>query len=290
MLDLDERTSAKPLASTTPWALENLPPFPVVAARLMTALSDEDVNITEAGKLIASDPVFASRVLQMANSPLFALQRQVKTISHAIVVLGLQRVKVITVTRALGDFVTPVLKVNALRLCWRNSLAGAILSEKLAPACRLDPDSAYVAGLLRDIGRLALLAKYPESYANLLVVSGEHAYDLMTTERDLFDVDHCQAGAWMMERMSLPAELSEVVAHHHDALSEDALSEPFRMVHLVRIADLMADALGFAVVTPIQPVSFEEVLHQLPELALLRFRHDPEQLKTEIDTKIQAWD
>jgi len=214
----------------------------------------------------------------------------VKTISHAIVVLGLQRVKVITVTRALGDFVTPVLKVNALRLCWRNSLAGAILSEKLAPACRLDPDSAYVAGLLRDIGRLALLAKYPESYANLLVVSGEHAYDLMTTERDLFDVDHCQAGAWMMERMSLPAELSEVVAHHHDALSEDALSEPFRMVHLVRIADLMADALGFAVVTPIQPVSFEEVLHQLPELALLRFRHDPEQLKTEIDTKIQAWD
>jgi HD-like signal output (HDOD) protein len=88
-------------------------------------------------------------------------------------------------TRSLGDFVAPVLKVQALRVCWKNSLAGAILSEKLAAACGVDPDFAYVAGLLRDIGRLALLVKYPQPYGNVLAVSGENSYDLMATEREL---------------------------------------------------------------------------------------------------------
>src|SRR5436305_3649892 len=95
------------LITTTPWALHRLPPFPVVATRLLQVLSKKDVNITEVGGIVASEPVFASRVLQMANSPLFALERQVKTISHSIVLLGLDRVRGIAMTRAMGDFVNP---------------------------------------------------------------------------------------------------------------------------------------------------------------------------------------
>src|SRR5712691_7252203 len=97
-------------------------------------------------------------------------------------------------------------------MCWRNTLAGAIVAEKLARACRMDTDFAYVAGLLRDIGRLALLVKYPESYANLLAVTREHAFDIRTVERDLFDIDHYEAGAWLMQRMPFPSELCEVAA------------------------------------------------------------------------------
>src|SRR5690242_7196575 len=192
-----ESATSKPPTETKPWALDDLPPFPLVATRLLEVLSQDNAHITGVGRIIAAEPVFASRVLQMANSPLFALQTQVKTISHAIVLLGLDRVKAITVTRALGDFVGPILNSKSLRACWENSLACALLSEKLARACKLDTDFAYVSGLLHDIGRLALLVKYPESYANLLAVSGEQSFDLMATERDLFDIDHCQAGAWL---------------------------------------------------------------------------------------------
>lgn len=286
MIDTEVRSSVrKPPTNVAPWALDKLPPFPLVASRLMQLLAREDPDITEVGRMIAAEPVFATRVLQMANSPLFALTAQVKTLSHAIVVLGLGRVKAITVTRALGDFVAPALSVRALRVCWQNSLAGALLAEKLARACKVDPDYAYVAGLLRDIGRLALLVKYPDSYAHLLAVSGEHAFDLMNTERDLFDVDHCQAGAWLMERMPFPLELAEVVAHHHDKPTDEA----FRMVHLVRIADLMADALEFAIIPPVVPLQFTEVLLELPEAARSRVHFDPDDLKAEIDMRIQTW-
>jgi len=286
MIDTEVRPSLrKPPTNTAPWALEKLPPFPLVASRLMQLLAKEDPDITEVGRMISAEPVFATRVLQMANSPLFALTAQVKTLSHAIVVLGLARVKSITVTRALGDFVAPALSIRSLRVCWQNSLAGALLAEKLARACKMDADVAYVAGLLRDIGRLALLVKYPDSYANLLAVSGEHSFDLMNTERELFDVDHCQAGAWLMERMPFPPELSEVVAHHHDAPAEKA----FRMLHLVRVADRMADALGFAVAVQVNQPVFGDVLQELPEAALLRFNYEEEELRSEIEARIQTW-
>jgi HD-like signal output (HDOD) protein len=286
MIDLaSERDVRKPAVGKTPWALDKLPPFPVVATRLLHTLSQEDVEISEVSTMISADPVFATRLLQMANSPLFAMQKQVKTISHAIMVLGLERVKAITLTRGLGDFVAPILKIQALRACWQNSLAGAILAEKLAPACGLDPDFAYVAGLLRDIGRLALLVKYPGPYGNVLAVSGENAFDLLATERELFDVDHCEAGAWVIRTMPFPPELCEVVAHHHDVPSG-----PFGIVHLVRIADVLTDALGFAVLAPIKVQAFEEVLNELPEAARSRFRPDPEDLKAEIDSRIQSWD
>jgi putative nucleotidyltransferase with HDIG domain len=274
----------------TPWALDDLPPFPWVAKRLMATVSKEDVDIHEVGKLIAAEPVFATRVLQLANSPLFALERQVRTISHAIILLGLDRVKAITFTRALEDFVTPALSIKALRVCWQNSLVVALLSEKLARAARMDADFAYVAGLLRDIGRLALLVKYPEPYSNLLAVSGEQQFDLMMMEKELFDIDHCEAGAWLMEQLPFPADLADIIVHHHDQLDHDS----FRMVHLVQCADRLADALGFGVLAglPAPPVpgpSVEEVLEQVPEAARARLGSDYEQWKVDITARLHDW-
>jgi putative nucleotidyltransferase with HDIG domain len=269
----------------TPWALDELPPFPWVAQRLMATVSKEDVDIHEVGKLIAAEPVFATRVLQLANSPLFALQRQVRTISHAIILLGLDRVKAITFTRALEDFVTPALKIKALRACWQNCLATALLSEKLARAARMDADFAYVAGLLRDIGRLALLVKYPEPYSNLLAVSGEQQFDLLMMERELFDIDHCQAGAWLLQQLPFPPELADIITNHHEQLDHDS----FRMLHLVQCADRLADALGFGVLPDAQPSSIDDALEHVPEAARARLGADYEQWKADVTARLQAW-
>lgn len=285
MLVAAESPTANREPGERPWALEDLPPFPMVATRLLHLLASRDVQLAEVGQMVAADPVFAGRVLQMANSPLFALQGQVRTISHAIVLLGLDRVTAIAMTRAAADFVAPVMRIEALRRCWRNSLAGAILSEKLARACRMASDVAYVAGLLRDLGRLALLVKYPEPYANLLAVSQENEFDLLTTERDLFDLDHCEAGAWLTREMSFPQELCEVVAHHHQPSSAIG----FRLVDLVRVADRLAEAIGFAALTlPAQP-DIEEVLSEIPAPARLRFNHDAEELRADIADRIATW-
>jgi len=278
-------TESKEALNETPWALEDLPPFPSVATRLLHLLSSKDVQLAEVGRMVAAEPVFATRVLQMANSPLFSLQGQVRTISHAIILLGLDRVSAIAMTRATADFVAPALRIEALRRCWRNSLAGAIVAEKLARACRMDADEAYLAGLLRDIGRLALLVKYPEPYANLLAVTQENVFDLLATERDLFDIDHCQAGAWLTRKMSFPDELCDVVAHHHEPPAGDV----FRLASLIRVADRLADAVGFSAIMLPDAPDVEEVLNDLPAPAQSRISHDSEELRGEIAQRIEAW-
>jgi putative nucleotidyltransferase with HDIG domain len=286
MPELETEPITETATKRTPWALDELPPFPWVAQRLMATVSKEDVDIHEVGKLIAAEPVFATRVLQLANSPLFALERQVRTISHAIVLLGLDRVKAITFTRALQDFVTPALRIKALRACWQNCLATALLADKLARAARMDADFAYVAGLLRDIGRLALLVKYPEPYSNLLAVSGEERFDLLMMERELFEIDHCEAGTWLMEQLPFPPELAEIIAQHHHELEHDG----FRMLHLAQCADRLADALGFGVLGEAQQgPTVEEALEHLPEAARTRLGTDYHQWKGEIRARLQAW-
>ncbi len=271
-------------ARTTPWALENLPPFPAVATRLLHVLAKEDVHVDEVSKIVAAEPVFTTRVLQMANSPLFAIQQQVKNINNAIVLLGLERVRAITVTRAMGDYVAPAINVTTLRLCWRNSLAGAILAEKLARLCRMDEDFAYIAGLLRDIGRLALLMKYPREFENLVAVTGEQHYDLTATERELFDIDHCEAGVWILKSMPLPQELCDVVAHHHEQLSGS-----FGLVHLVRTSDRMADSLGFSIVPEIEQPDFAQVVEEFKAASGATLEAQASDLTAEVTSKIQSW-
>jgi HD-like signal output (HDOD) protein len=278
--------SPAPPKNGTPWALEHLPPFSPVAMRLVQLLYRANANVRHVGEFISAEPVFSARVLQLANSPLFALERQVKTISHAVVVVGLERVKGIALTSALGDFTAPALKKNAaLRACWQSSLAGAVLAEALARPCGLDPGFSYTAGLLRDIGRLALLVRYPEAYANLLAVAQESCFDLVATERELFDIDHCAAGEWIAARMPLPLDLCEAIAQHHAA----RLDPPFRAVHLVRLADRMADALGFSVLAASVRPSFEDVLKELPEPARARMPWTPEELTKLTTSRIETW-
>lgn len=270
--------------SKTPWALENIPPFPAVALRLLQTLSEDEADLAEIARIIEVEPILTGRILKLANSPLYGSYQEISSIPNAICMLGLIHLKAITTTHALGQFVGPALNRQTLRACWENSLAGAVLSEKLAVCCSMDPDFCYLGGLMRDIGRLALLIKHPESYEKLLSHTRDRGLDLMAAERALFDIDHCSAGAWLVEKMPFP-ELREAVSWHHEPLN----GGPFRFLQLVHVADAMSDALGFGVLPCAPAPDFETALNDLPEPARSRFSHDPRELQAEIRSRIQTW-
>ena len=205
---------------------------------------------------------------------------------QAIHVLGLERLKGVVATIAMKSYLGTSLEVPALRACWRHSLACAVLAEKLAGPTSLEADVAYTAGLLHDIGRLALVAGYPGEYANFLASTEMEPSDALQRERELFGIDHCQAGLLLVSRWKLPVAFISVTSRHHEA---PVAGEP-AVLTTVRRSCRMADALGFNVGYTVQLRKYDEISGELPELVRCRLPREPAELTQYIASKIDSID
>ncbi len=266
-----------------PWALIDLPPFPAVAMRVLSLVSREDVGMKELTREIQSDPALALQILTIANSVLFGFRTEIKNILQATALLGAERVKAIALTIAMRTYLMESFQIPALLACWRHSLACALVAEDLAMASLIEKDAAYVAGLLHDVGRLALGMIKPVEYANLLASSEGKPVDVLEKEKEMFGMNHCEAGRWLTDAWKLPKIFGQVAAlHHHPPGAK------FDLVRVVGTACLLADALGFEAVRPHRPRVFKEILQSLPPREQARFHPDPEQLALTVAMKINS--
>jgi HD-like signal output (HDOD) protein len=263
-------------AAAQPWAIKKLPPFPAVALQLM-GLLDSDVPVKDVVKLLRMDPALSAEILRVSNSPLYGLSRHVDSVSHAVVVLGGDAVKSLAFTVALGRFTQNFMRHKGLRRCWDHSVACALIAEDLATFAGQSQDRAYTAGLLHDVGRLALLACYPNEYENLLAVASENDFDFRTTEKKLFEVDHCSAGHWLCTSWNLPADMTEAIAGHHEA---DLV--PGSLTALIAVADGLAVALGYGTVELKEELRLSDLIAPLgaddAEAVLLRVQTHPKRI------------
>jgi putative nucleotidyltransferase with HDIG domain len=236
----------------------DLPPYRPVARKLMLLAAREDVPISEVRDILRTDAAFTADVLRLANSPLIGLRVEIAGVAHAVMILGLERIKGLATTLALRSFLTSGIPTDALRACWRHNLAAAIICEKLARMAQVDVDLCYTAGLLHDIGRLALLRSRPLQYQRILDQST--GLDQLQLERSIFGMDHCEAGRAVLEQWEFPAAVRNLVAEHHRRPDERS-SETMRVVYAGwQIADLcgfsaetrplLADPMTLATVIP----------------------------------------
>lgn len=242
-----------------PWALKSLPPFPAVALQLLSLLDDTEAPMKKITDLLRIDPAISAEILRVSNSALYGLSRKIDNVSHAIVVLGTEVVKRLALTIALGRFSHAFLRNQSLRICWDHSVACALIAEELAAAMDQPKDRAYTAGLLHDVGRLALLACYPGEYGNLMAVARENNFDELECERQLFDIDHCAAGEWLGHQWNLPSEFVEAIAHHHTAEATDK-----SLLSIVTAANSIADTVGFNVLEMPPRSTVGEIVAGLP--------------------------
>jgi len=276
----------EPSATTEPWALRDLPPFPWVTTKVLQlfAAPADTVDARRLSELIRADASLSSELLRRANSSLYGLRSQIATVERAVTMLGLEQVKGLAMTVGVGTYLKAPLKLAVLRRCWRHSLGCALIAEELAPALALRPDQAYTAGLLHDVGRLGLLVKYPQSYADLLDVCRENNFDLMSSERDLFDIDHCEAGAWLAEGWEFPRELVDVIAGHHNQQQKDSAG----LLRVVHLACRLADCTGFEVTESKEVETVASISEELPDKALRLMDGDGEALRARLLKKVNA--
>lgn len=197
------------------WALRHLPAFPAVATRLLRLLNDSNASYSEFAEVIEGDPSFAWELLKAANSPLFGLPFEVVDIQYAVAIVGVERVKGLVMAIAMSQQFRHAFRERKLVSCWKHCLAAAHFCANLSFHYDVDSGLAYTAGLLHDLGRIALMTAFPGKYAALIEESASRQVDIRELELQFFEIDHCTAGATMMLVWQLPANLMDVCLRHH---------------------------------------------------------------------------
>ena len=267
-----------------PWALRLVPPVPAVAQRLLAIVDREDVTAREVGDLVKMDPSFAAELLRFANSALFSLSREVKSLPHAVLMVGTDRVKTMATMVVLNRMVRAPARAAVLLKVWVHSLIAAIIAEEAARIVKFDSDAAYTAGLLHNLGTLGLMSAYPDEYSRMMEVSDDFGFDLLETERDLFEIDHCAAGAYMAQDWNFPDEIAAAIATHHDQPVNGEIS----LDNLIKVSWRLADALGFAAFSAQERWTWEELVAFLPNSDSSWLDESPEVAKAVLNHRLSA--
>ncbi len=208
----------------------SLPALPQIVSRILESLNDESINLDSLGDTITSDPAVAVRLLAAANSGIFGGQH-VSSLRQAMMLLGVGRVKQVIVATAIIDRYKTPLPFDAVRM-WRHSLGVAICAQDIARHAGVNPEAAYIAGLLHDIGQLLLFAVDSHRYAEVMHKYGEGERDLVTLEIEMLGLDHAQVGGELAKRWNLPKDIVEAIARHHLVDVNPPNSELADVVHV----------------------------------------------------------
>ena len=208
-------TPPPPLAQLFDHA-EALPSLPKVAAYLIRALRDDNADLETLAQHINSDPAIAVRLLAAANSAAVGLSKRVHSSAQAFLLLGADRVINIVLASSLiyrydertSGFIAP--------LFWRHSLGAAICARTLAEQIGVDPELAFIGGLLHDIGRLLMYIASPSHVHQALDRRQRSDIPLIVAEREVFGYDHCESGRVLAKAWKLPPDIVDVIAAHHE--------------------------------------------------------------------------
>jgi len=263
-----------------PWALRLVPPFPAIAHRILALVGKEEVNANELGALVKMDPSFSAELLRFANSALFGVRREVTSLAQAVAIVGTDRIKTMATMVAMNRMVRSSVRIAGLRKVWLHSLVTALIAEEAARITGSDSDSAYTAGLLHNLGTLGMMSAYPDEYSRMLEVSNDFGFDLLQTEQELFEIDHCAAGAYLAQDWQFPDELAAAIAAHHDEPVRGATS----LDNIIKVSWRLADALGYAAFSPNKLWTWEELIAFLPNAGCSWVAESPDVAKARLNS------
>jgi putative nucleotidyltransferase with HDIG domain len=197
-------------------ARKNLPTIPPVLAGIVALIDSDTAGARRLVELIERDQSLTAKLLRLANSAFFGQSRRVSTVPRAILLLGFSTVRNLAlgvkVWEALGGDVTR----KRLEELWAHAITVAVCAKAMAGRLRAcDPDEAFTAGLLHDVGRLVIAVRFRDMYWDT-VGGADESEAVEERERETFGVDHAEVGGWLLEAWALPPIIVEAVRQHHE--------------------------------------------------------------------------
>ncbi len=215
-----------------------MPTVPAIVQPLtaMLRLPPEQVRMQKVIELVSYDSTIAAQCLRMANSPLFG-RRNTETVRSAILALGLKRIQAILMGCCLNRIVPADKWAMEATTFWRHSLGCALVSSRMAKLIGYpDPEKAYLAGLLHDLGILVNTVACTEDFRRCFQQAQEQRIALHVLEHQQLGFTHCQSGRMLADAWQFSADIVSVVAYHHNVQSATVAPS---LVALVSLSDLL---------------------------------------------------
>ena len=227
-------------------AAPNLPSVPAIALQVLDLTQKPEADIAQIARVISKDPALSGKILRTVNSSFYGRSHNVGTISHALVILGLQSVK----TLVLGFSLVAHLSKDRPKCFdhvayWKRSVTAATAARAFAARINLvQQEEAFLASLLSDIGMLALDQVLGETYGQVCAGVTSHGA-LCAAEQAAIGATHAEVGGVLAEMWKLPVMLAVPIANHHApaAVTDGSLRKLAELVYVAgRCADVYVDA------------------------------------------------
>lgn len=218
--------------------LRSLPSLSGVALEILQSMDDDWIDTGTLTSKIANDIGIASRVMRVANSPFFGSSGQIGSLKEATLLLGFDSVRGLVTSAALIQAFPSDMRGFNVKAFWAHGLQIAVCAKLLAKASHLEPETAFTAGLLHDIGLLVMALIDPEKIQAIQAEEG--SMTALNLELELFGMQHAQVGGLITTYWHLPAEISAAIRHHHDAIRASTAMQP-DMQDVIYVASLYAE-------------------------------------------------
>ncbi|CAK7063958.1 HDOD domain-containing protein [Tissierella sp.] len=224
--------------------VEDMKVLPEIINKIIVLTDDPDSTVHDMEEVILQDQVLTTKILRLANSAYYGYARKISTISQATVLLGFQAIKGIALASTVRTYLTNELRGYSLEKneLWSQSQTCAIVSRFIAKSIKYyNPEEAYIAGLLRDIGKTILNQHMEKEYMEVLLKMEKGNISFLDAEKEVLGFGHAEIGEKIAEKWNLPKDLVEAIGYHHTP--ELAIINPL-LVSIVHIADAITMMMG----------------------------------------------
>jgi putative nucleotidyltransferase with HDIG domain len=245
-----------------------MPSIPAVLTKIIQVLDDNNTTAHELEDLILHDPSLSARTLKLANSAFYSFCCEVKTLSHAITLLGMNLVKSLAIGVNIFESFTKGLKSEAslIHKLWMHSFGVAILAQEIwtRRTSRKEGEFAFMCGLLHDLGKVVFFKTDTKRYAGIFAGRKEETNpEISILEAECYGIDHATIGSMLAKQWNLPPALANVIQKHH---AVEASGVP--LVAAVCLADAIVKQAGIGYdgdnrSTPVDDLL--NLLHMSPE-------------------------
>ncbi len=240
--------------------VESMPPFPQSVMRLMEMTNDINCGPKDLVEVIEYDPVMTMKILKLVNSAFFALSRDVVSIQHALVYLGMNTIKNLAISIATIDSL-PQKSISALPMesFLTHSLATAFAAQQLARDCLhlKDVSDHFIAGLLHGFGKMLFIQLDPGRYAQVLGDVKQKRCALANAEIEHLGMTYAEVGAMLADNWQLPSPLVDCIRMHVNC--DSGASD---MTVTVAAANLVVTAMGLGESGDTEVAEFPDCIQQ----------------------------